>query len=80
MEKATKKQLDYITRLMGNTYAAEYDKLTVKTASVLISAIRAYKRPVLCGCGPTDDAMLAFVYGNLCKAEQKAFGHTFDRY
>ena len=75
--KATIKQLNYIARLVGNTYAAEYDKLTVKTASVLISAIRAYKRPVLCGSGPADDAMLAFVYENLCSAEIQAFGHTF---
>jgi len=75
--KATKKQLNYISRLMGDTYAAEYDKLTVKTASVLISAIRAYKRPVLCGCCPADDAALAFVYENLCSAETRAFGHIF---
>lgn len=75
--KATVEQLNYITKLMGKTYSAEYDKLTVKTASVLISAIRAYKRPVLCGSGLTDDLMLSFVYENLCHAEIKAFGHTF---
>ena len=77
MEKATKKQLDYITRLMGNTYAAEYDKLTVKTASELISAIKVYKFPVFCGVSSLDDSVLAHGYETLCKAEQKAFGHTF---
>lgn len=78
--KATIKQLNYIAKLMGNTYSAEYDKLTVKTASVLISAIVAYKRPVLCGSGPADDSMLAFVYENLCHAEITAFGHTFNKH
>lgn len=77
--KATEKQLNYISKLMGNTYVAEYDKLTVKTASVLISAIVAYKRPVLCGGRNADDSMLAFVYENLCHAEIAAFGHTFTR-
>ena len=77
--KATIKQLDYISKIAGNTYSAEYDKLTVRTASVLISAIVAYKRPVLCGKGATDDSMLAFVYENLCHAEITAFGHTFAR-
>ena len=75
--KATIKQLHYITKLMGNTYSAEYDKLTVETASILISAIVAYKRPILCGSGPADDSMLAFVYENLCHAEIAVFGHTF---
>ena len=75
---ATEKQLSYISRLMGDTYAAEYDKLTVKTASALITAIVAYKRPVLCG-GRADDSMLAFVYENLCHAEILAFGHTFAK-
>ena len=75
--KATTKQLNYIARLMGNTYSAEYDKLTVKTASILISAIQAYKRPVMMGSGPADESMLAFVYENLCHAEIAAFGHTF---
>lgn len=75
--KATEKQLDYISKIAGNTYTAEYDKLTVRTASVLISALVAYKRPILCGRGPADDSMLAFVYENLCHAEITAFGHTF---
>lgn len=77
--KATIKQLNYITKMMGNTYSPEYDKLTVKTASVLISAIIAYKRPYLCGSVPADDSMLAFVYENLCHAEITAFGHTFAK-
>jgi hypothetical protein len=75
--KATEKQLNYIEKLMGETYSAEYDKLTVKTASVLISAIVAYKRPVLIGSIPVDDTMLSFLYENLCHAEITAFGHTF---
>ena len=77
--KATEKQLNYIEKLMGKTYSAEYDQLTVKTASVLISALVAYKRPILCGRGPADDSLLAFVYENLCHAEITAFGHTFAR-
>ena len=76
--KATDKQLNYISKLMGNTYCAEYDKLTIKTASVLISAIVAYKKPVLCGNRPADDTMLAFVLENLCHAEITAFGHTYN--
>lgn len=75
--KATEKQLKYISKLMGNTYTAEYDKLTTKTASQLITAIKAYKRPVLSGWRGADDSMLAFVYNNLCHAEIVAFGHTF---
>ena len=77
--KATDKQLGYITRLMGNTYVPEYDKLTTKSASALISAILAYKRPVLSGARGADDAALAYVYENLCRAEQSAFGHTFAK-
>lgn len=75
--KATDKQLGYITRLMGSTYVHEYDKLTIKSASALISAILAYKRPVLSGKRGADDSELSFVYENLCRAEQAAFGHTF---
>ena len=77
MKKATTKQLDYIVKLTGSLYSAEFDKLTIKTASVLISALVAYKKPVICGSRPADDAMLSFVYENLCHAEITAFGHTF---
>lgn len=76
--KATEKQLKYISKLMGNTYTAEYGKLTTKTASALISAIEAYKRPAIFG-GFADGAMLAYVYENLCQAEIAAFGHTFAK-
>jgi hypothetical protein len=74
--KATIKQLEYITRLMGNTYSAEYDKLTVRTASNLISAIKTYKNPIFFG-NRADDSALAFAYENLCVAETRAFGHIF---
>ena len=76
--KATEKQLKYISKLMGDTYTAEYGKLTTNTASALISAIQAYKRPALFG-GFADAAMLAHVYENLCHAEIVAFGHTFAK-
>lgn len=61
---------------MGNTYAAEYDKLTVKTASELIDAIKQYKNPLLMGFN--DDVELARVYEQLCVAEERAFGHIFS--
>lgn len=73
--KATEKQLNYITRLMGNTYVAEYSKLTAKTASALIDAIKQYKSPLLIGFN--DDAEMGRVYAQLCAAEIHAFGHIF---
>lgn len=73
--KATEKQLNYITRLMGNTYMAEYSKLTIKTASALIDAIKQYKNPLLIGFN--DGAELGRVYEQLCVAETRAFGHIF---
>ena len=77
MVKATEKQLNYISRLMGKTYEAEYDKLTVSSASALIDAIKIYKRPIFVGKRATDDSVLSFAYENLCRAEIRAFGHIF---
>ena len=79
MKKATKKQLEYLSKLMGETYKAEYDKLTVRTASNLIAAVKTYKEPLFFGSRAIDDSGMAFAYENLCRAEIAAFGHTFAR-
>lgn len=77
MKQATQKQLAYISKLIGNTYESEYGKLTTRTASDLIDAIKVYKNPVFFGSRAVDDAGLAHAYENLCHAEIAAFGHTF---
>ena len=69
--------MEYLSKLMGETYKSEYDKLTVRTASELINAIKVYKNPVFFGSRAVDDAGLAHAYENLCHAEIAAFGHTF---
>ena len=76
---ATKKQLDYITRLMGETYKSGYGRLTVFTASKLIDAIKVYKNPLFFGERAVDDSGMAFAYENLCSAEISAFGRTFTK-
>ncbi len=77
MKQATQKQLAYISKLIGNTYESEYAKLTTRTASDLIDAIKVYKNPVFFGSRAVDDSGLAYAYENLCHAEIAAFGHTF---